>query len=376
MSENVKIAFWSPNPNPHFAPLFHALRKLSVDLRVFYLRSPTDQRLALGWSPALDPEFETIVGSLPALESRCPDWETRVHIVPGFGETLYLKLAYKLSKNKIPWAILSEAPSKESFVRYHLRKPLRRVIGYVVRRWAIGAFAISRLAELEYLSWGIPSEKIVTFPYTPVLKAPPHQPASAPSQRNDFIYVGRLVELKRVDLLIRAFPSAAESTGDSNSKLLIFGTGPFESSLRALAAKLGAQDRINFKGLVHQAEIAKIYRAPGVLILPSREDGWGAVVNEAAQAGLALIASTGCGAAYHLIDPGVNGFRFESGCEASLAACIAAYMKNSSLSEAHGEKSKRLWRSFSPDTQAERLILAVSSFQSLRYPTTSRSTGY
>ena len=65
--------------------------------------------------------------------------------------------------------------------------------------------------------------------------------------------------------------------------------------------------------------IAQWLRRADVLVLPSLFDGWGAVLNEGASAGKALISTTECGAAWHLIRHGDNGFRVQAGSEKALA---------------------------------------------------------
>jgi glycosyltransferase involved in cell wall biosynthesis len=64
-----------------------------------------------------------------------------------------------------------------------------------------------------------------------------------------------------------------------------------------------------------------------VLVLPSRWDGWGMVVNEALTAGVPVIVSDRCGAA-DLIQHGVNGFVFRSEDVDGLRQCLRKFLDN------------------------------------------------
>ena len=53
-------------------------------------------------------------------------------------------------------------------------------------------------------------------------------------------------------------------------------------------------------------------QSAAVLVLPSRHDGWGVVIQEALSAGLPVIATRQTGAAYDLVEEGKNGFLVEA----------------------------------------------------------------
>lgn len=75
------------------------------------------------------------------------------------------------------------------------------------------------------------------------------------SRRKHIIYVGRLVEEKKPQLLMDAFLEFVERGGDG-AKLIIVGAGPLEAQLRAKAGKL-LGDTILFTG--HVGDHAKLF---------------------------------------------------------------------------------------------------------------------
>jgi glycosyltransferase involved in cell wall biosynthesis len=97
-------------------------------------------------------------------------------------------------------------------------------------------------------------------------------------------FVGRLVEQKNVDALVRAFAPLA-----GPAELVITGRGPCEESLRALAAALGVSERTRFIGALESAEVAPAMADLDVLVLPSRT-----TPNWAEQFGRVLVEAMAC----------------------------------------------------------------------------------
>jgi glycosyltransferase involved in cell wall biosynthesis len=135
------------------------------------------------------------------------------------------------------------------------------------------------------------------------------------------VYSGRLVPVKRIDLLIDAFAAIAESRPEW--ELLIVGDGPLRGELQSrVPHTLNA--RVRWLGFcADSAQIGAIYRYCDVLALPSQDEPWGIVVAEALAAGLAVVASDVVGAAVDLVKSNVNGARFKEGDLAALTAALS-----------------------------------------------------
>ena len=110
-----------------------------------------------------------------------------------------------------------------------------------------------------------------------------------------FVFMGRLIELKAVDLLLRAFSNASSQVP---MRMLILGDGTERESLEALASTLGivgADDEsagtVHFTGWLPQAECAERLRLADCLVMPSLHDCGGAVVLEAMSLGKPVIAT-------------------------------------------------------------------------------------
>jgi glycosyltransferase involved in cell wall biosynthesis len=122
------------------------------------------------------------------------------------------------------------------------------------------------------------------------------RPLDAPPR---FIYLGRLVDWKAVDLLLEAFKQVAAMT---NASLDLIGDGDLRAELESQARSLGLTGRVRFVGWKSQVECAEELRNATALVLPSLYECGGAVVLEAMASSLAVIATAWGGPADYL-DP-------------------------------------------------------------------------
>lgn len=109
------------------------------------------------------------------------------------------------------------------------------------------------------------------------------------------IFVGRLVEKKGVEYLIRALAGVREH--ESDLELVLIGGGPLEDDLRALASTLGLESVVHFLGPRPHPEVFAALRLAQVACVPSIVDsngeteGMPTVVIEAMAAGARVVGS-------------------------------------------------------------------------------------
>jgi glycosyltransferase involved in cell wall biosynthesis len=113
-----------------------------------------------------------------------------------------------------------------------------------------------------------------------------------------FLFVGRLIRRKNVDLIIRA----AQALNDDEIAVVIAGSGEEREALETLAAGApGSSAKVIFAGNVSPGELPLYYALSDALILPATQEPWGLVINEAMASGLAVVAHQSCGAAVDLV---------------------------------------------------------------------------
>lgn len=117
---------------------------------------------------------------------------------------------------------------------------------------------------------------------------------SALEKRDEsFIYVGQLIDRKNVESLIKAF-SKIRKVGEC---LTIVGKGHKEQQLKNLAEDLALGHSVSFVGDATYDSVPGHMAAARVLVLPSSQEVWGLVANEALAAGCAVVVSEKAGVA-------------------------------------------------------------------------------
>jgi glycosyltransferase involved in cell wall biosynthesis len=151
--------------------------------------------------------------------------------------------------------------------------------------------------------------------------------------------VGRLVEVKRHDLLLRSFARLRAAGRHGSTWLLLVGDGPERKRLEELAASLRIGDRTVFAG--YQSEPAWIYRAMDLFVLTSRHEGLPLALLEAWASGLPVVASA-VGAIPQTLTHGANGMLFESGDEAALTETMEGLLDSPSSLGQFGRQGREL----------------------------------
>lgn len=360
----MKVAIWANYPSPHQTDFYDALRSSGVDLQVVFLGSMAKSRQAMGWSDtnnSLENECFLPQGMDPF--RLVSDWQERLHVIPGYGRRFNLSLLKRLSHASVDWVHWSEnsQPSWRSYLSWGLKKWYAQQ----VNRFALGAFAIGECAAADFQNWGIGIEKIAHLYYSVkgVVDSQVEDQVTKNfvNSRQTFVYVGSFNKNKATLSLLRSFVKVAEV---SNSCLVLVGNGPLEKQCRDYVEESNLQNHVLFRGVVPRESIGSILKCCDTLVLPSRYDGWGVVLNEAASAGLALIASTQVGAARHLIVPGWNGFLVKAGSIDSLAYAMKAYANAPELATLHGKNSLHQFQDFTPAMNAERFTSAITGWKS------------
>jgi len=116
------------------------------------------------------------------------------------------------------------------------------------------------------------------------------------------LYVGQLIRRKGIIQVLKAL----DNLQDPEIGLLIVGSGPLEKELKKFCEEKKL-NHIFFEEFQQQEMLPKYYALVDIFILPSFEEVWGLVVNEALASGLYVLSSKYAGVSYDLIREGWNG---------------------------------------------------------------------
>lgn len=118
---------------------------------------------------------------------------------------------------------------------------------------------------------------------------PRFSPGGTKAARPVVVAVGRLVPVKRYDLLLAACDQARRTVGDL--ELVIVGDGYERPALVELVRDLDAESWVTFAGHLRDAEVVDLYRRAWVVASASAREGWGMALTEAAACGTPAVAT-------------------------------------------------------------------------------------
>lgn len=185
---------------------------------------------------------------------------------------------------------------------------------------------------------------VAPMPVAAHLFAPP--PAGAP--REGVLFVGRLTRQKGVDALLRA--AALDPSGAS---VTICGSGPEETSVRALAAELGIANRVRWLPTQPQSRLTELYQRAAIVAMPSHEEGLGLV---AVEAGLCATPVVGfrSGGLVDVVQDGATGRLVPPGDVGALAAALRELLAHPERARALGDRARTAAEAFTPEAAASR----------------------
>ena len=103
------------------------------------------------------------------------------------------------------------------------------------------------------------------------------EPVKAETKNKQFVYLGRLIFYKNIEVIIRAWDIVVKKHPDAN--LIIAGDGPHKAELQKIAINL--KDNITFAGYVTSTEKSNLLAESNALLFPSLIEGFGLVILEA-----------------------------------------------------------------------------------------------
>jgi glycosyltransferase involved in cell wall biosynthesis len=256
------------------------------------------------------------------------------------------------------------------------RQAKRLMLGFLFR--LIDAFLAVGSANRDYYrNFGVSDDRIFSTPYAVDNDFFASRAAAASQRRDAFraelglapdrpvvLYAGKLQRLKRVDDLIEACIGLTSPRPGLPPYLLIVGDGLERAALEARARSLRF-DAIKWAGFRNQSELPAFYDLCDVLVLPSDNEAWGLVLNEAMNAGKPVIASDRVGAARDLIHEGINGAVFPAGDVKALRKAIGRVLEQPDRAMQMGRASREIIRKWNFEADRIGLLNALGRVVSI-----------
>ncbi len=398
MSAPVRLAYLVTHPIQYQAPLLRLIaNQPDIDLHVmfgsdFSVRQFVDPGFgrAISWDVKLLDGYRSEV--LPSFGRPLADNEQ-----PSFWRPLSHGIARRLKAGRFDalwvhgynrashWAamlaakrlglavLIRDEATQVSAPRSLAKRALKQAFFRALDRLVDGYLAIGSLNRDYYLAHGIAPSKLFSMPYAvdnaffqaQVARAAPERAVlrarlGLAPDRPVILFAAKLIARKRPHDLLEAFANIAGDPAMRAPYLLFAGDGELRPALEATVARSGLAD-VRLLGFQSQAALAALYDLADLLVLPSEREAWGLVVNEAMNAGCAIVVNDRIGAGADLVRGGDNGFIYPCGDVAALAVSLRSVLRDPARGRAMGESSRALierW-GFTEDLAGLRAALAA-----------------
>lgn len=359
--------FWQNALSLHQAPLIRELSKTSARAVAVIAESGISrQRRVQGWE---DPDYglaEVVVAPddicRRILEER---FAACAHVFSGL--TAYPRTADSLRKIAArphgPVGVFVEPWDPDGW-RGGIRAIKYKVVVARFRKHIDFVLTTGSLGREQYTRAGFNPNCIVDFGYG--IDAPDSGREGEHQEPRDderaglrIIFVGTVRPLKRVGDLI----SALSLLRHRDWVLDVVGAGTALGECRKAAREGGIADRITWHGYLPNDETRRAIGAADLLVLPSRYDGWGAVVSEAVLSGTRVVVSDRCGAAA-TIGP-ADGCVYRAGRVDELGAAVERMLDAGPVAgDERATRSRRAAARVSAAAMSQHLMAAVHGIRS------------
>ena len=220
--------------------------------------------------------------------------------------------------------LLSRVPGGGIVSRFIARQSNRIVLVSKDLRQKLIALAPSATSKIEVIPMGVAQ----TFP---------RAEATSPDHPPTILFIGRLTEIKGLDVILRAM------TGSTDWRLIVAGDGDRREELEDLAKSLSVNS--TFLGPITASMRSHLFESCDVVVIPSRvlesgrTEGTPVVCLEAMAAGKTVVASRVGGLAEIIVD-GQNGLLFEQGDHHELGGILLSLLGNPDLRKKLGQKAR------------------------------------
>jgi glycosyltransferase involved in cell wall biosynthesis len=237
-----------------------------------------------------------------------------------------------------------------------------RIFLRILAKRARPFFAVGQHTIEYFAGRGVPRENMVNLPIfveVPQDLAAVRAGAMAIRQRHGvqtgevFLVAGsRLLWEKGYDVLIEAL-AMLEPPLAQRFRLLLVGSGPEETKLKALINDRRLADRCTMIGWLAAAEFMDVIASADVFVHPARFDAWGGGTLHAMALSVPVIGSCGAGAANDRVEHGTSGLIYQNDDPALLRDCLRQVLENPHMLKPMGAKARDTAERWAPANGAE-----------------------
>lgn len=365
----MKVLYITNIPSPYRVDFFNEMGKL-CELTVVYERKQASDR---EWQKQEAVYYQEIylegkqvrndAAFAPSVLSVIKKTDYEVLIIGGYSTPTAMYAIRYLHAKRLPFVLNADG----GFVREE-KKLATAVKRYFISK-ASAWLSTGDMVDDYLVHYGAKKEKIFRYPFTSVRRKDMEtEPVTKEQQKKlreklslpekkIVLTVGQMIPRKAPDVLIRA-----ALTLDQDAGIYLIGGKPGEEEER-LVKELGVQKRIHFLEFMAKEELREYYLAADVFVLPTREDAWGLVINEAVACGLPVVTTHRCIAGMEMLREGRNGFLVPTEEPEQLAEAVNRILKDQELEKSMRVNNLELAKHYSIEEMAKTHLNILKELQ-------------
>lgn len=359
----MKVTFVSNYINHHQIPLSNVLYEhLGENYKFIQTEVMEEERIQLGWNPETAPEYVRYAYQEPdvcrklIMESDVVIWggledETMLQprLAAGKPVIRYSERLYKTGQ----WKAISPRGLRRKY-QDHTRYRKAPVYLLCAGAYVASDFHIVRAYPEKMFQWGyFPECKKYDIEQLMEKK----RSAKESNGRTQLLWAARYIDWKHPELVVELAEELAKTRKDFH--ITMIGGGQLKPAIEEMIQKKGLQDFITLAGTKTPEEVRQGMEKASIFLMTSdRQEGWGAVMNEAMNSGCAVIADRMEGAAPYLIKQGENGYWYKKAQGSVLAELVKPLLDSIQLCEQIGTCAyKTITLEWNAKVAAERLLM-------------------
>ncbi len=356
----MKILFITNVPSPYRVEFFKEFGK-HCELTVIFEKSTSDER-DNSWKNYNFDGFNGII--LKSLKSSvdkafCPSVIKYLNskkfdriIVSDIASLTGMFAIQYMKMFRIPYYIEGDGAFAKS------GKGFKEAIKRYLIKGAKGYFSTSEMHDEYYLTYGAKKSEIYRYPFTSLKesdildKVPEYEEKVNlrkelnMTEEHMVLAVGQFIHRKGFDVLLNSAKMLSKNIG-----IYFVGGEPTEQYFKI--KEENNLENVHFIGFKQKQELKKYYLASDIFVLPTREDIWGLVINEAMACGLPVITTDRCIAGLELVENDFNGYIVSTEDSKAIAVSIDKILNDQTLAERMSFNSLEKIRNYTIEKMAE-----------------------
>lgn len=325
----MKVTFVSNYINHHQIPLSNVLFAcLGKDYTFIQGEPMEEERVRMGWNPKEVPEYVRFAYEEPEACARLVS-ESDIVIWGGLEDESMLqprlaqkKPVFRYSERLYKsgqWKAISPRGLRKKYLD-HTRYRKDRMYLLCAGAYVASDFQIVRAYPGKMFTWGyFPECRTYDIEKLWLEK-------EFTTQKKEILWAARFIDWKHPELVIHLAAELLKQRQDFHITML--GNGELYSVTESLIREKHLEEYVTLAGSRSPEEVrAAMEKAPVFLMTSDRQEGWGAVMNEAMNSGCAVIANRMVGAAPYLIQQGKNGYWYQKGTVEELVSLIVPLLE-------------------------------------------------